>query len=190
MHEEPVLTDREAALREDLAREYYALQNMVAAADERMMSVKGWSVTLSLAALGLGFQTAHYSLFGICALTAAGFWLVNVLVKGHQYRFWGRIREIEVISYELNRVSIPSLGYCASSPRINWSWANFGSPDEDNRSHDGQPVRYTKKQEIRRMRRRFILPNVCLPHVVAIALGVALFTGAAMEVAWLPVLPP
>ena len=43
-----VLTPREIALREDLTREYYALVDLVAGADGRLIIVKGWSVTLSL----------------------------------------------------------------------------------------------------------------------------------------------
>ena len=43
-------------LREDLSKEYYALLGVVSSYDGWLLIVKGWSVTLSLAALGLGFQ--------------------------------------------------------------------------------------------------------------------------------------
>jgi hypothetical protein len=51
----PDLTPRERALKEDLLKEYYALLGTVSDVDARQMVIKGWSVTLSLAALGLGF---------------------------------------------------------------------------------------------------------------------------------------
>jgi hypothetical protein len=43
-------------LREDLSKEYYALVNLVSNYDGWLLIVKGWSVTLSLTGLGLGFQ--------------------------------------------------------------------------------------------------------------------------------------
>jgi hypothetical protein len=75
------LTAREQALREDLGKEYFALASTVSDFDARLMVIKGWSVTLSLAALGLGFQQQHYALFGLGALTALGFWFLDLLVK-------------------------------------------------------------------------------------------------------------
>ena len=41
--------------------------------DGWLLIVKGWSVTLSLAALGLGFQQRHYALFFLAAVTGAAF---------------------------------------------------------------------------------------------------------------------
>jgi hypothetical protein len=82
MAAQPGITSRENALREDLSREYYALVDTVAGADGRLMIVKGWSVTLSLAAPGLGFQQQHYALFGLGAATAAAFWFLDGLMKG------------------------------------------------------------------------------------------------------------
>jgi hypothetical protein len=46
-------------LREDLSKEYYAILDVVSNYDGWLLIVKGWSVTLSLAALGLGFQQRH-----------------------------------------------------------------------------------------------------------------------------------
>src|ERR1700754_3319831 len=103
------MTSRQTTLREDLTREYYALVDLVAGADGRLIIVKGWSVTLSLAALGLGFQQGHYALFGLAALTAAGFWFIDVLYKGYQLRYYSRMRDIEVASHHLNRVPLPEL---------------------------------------------------------------------------------
>ena len=94
---------------EDLAREYYALADAVASADGRVMTVKGWSVALSLAALGLGFQQSHYALFGLGAITAIAFWFLADLIKGHQVRHYSRLRDIEVAAHSLNAVELVSL---------------------------------------------------------------------------------
>jgi hypothetical protein len=75
---EPVPVNRDPGwLREDLLKEYFALVDVVVAFDARVMTVKGWSVTLSLVGLGLGFQQNHYSLFALAAATGLGFWLIE-----------------------------------------------------------------------------------------------------------------
>jgi hypothetical protein len=41
------------------------------------MVIKGWSATLCLAALGLGFQQGHYALFALAAGTGLAFWYLE-----------------------------------------------------------------------------------------------------------------
>jgi hypothetical protein len=171
------MTPRENALREDLNREYYALVDVVAGADGRLIIVKGWSVTLSLAALGLGFQQQHFALFGLAAATAAAFWFLDGLMKGHQARYYSRMRDIEVAAYELNAVELGELGR-VSAPRIDMSWAFRGEEDEPDWRTD-PPRRRTPTQVRELLRGRFTLPNVMFPHVVAVLLGTALFVAAA-----------
>lgn len=43
-------------LHDDLHTEYTKLLDIVNGFDQRLLTVKGWGVTLSLASLGLGFQ--------------------------------------------------------------------------------------------------------------------------------------
>src|SRR5262245_49237277 len=80
-------SERRSRLREDLSKEYYALFDAISNYDGRLLIVKGWSVTLSLAALGLAFQQRHYALFLLAAVTGAAFWLLDGLMKGFQYRY-------------------------------------------------------------------------------------------------------
>ena len=91
-------------LREDLSKEYYAILGVVSSYDGWLLIVKGWSVTLSLAGLGLGFQQRHFALFALAALTGAAFWYLDGLMKGYQYRYYVRMREIEYTAYLINRV--------------------------------------------------------------------------------------
>jgi hypothetical protein len=56
-------------LREDMSSEYYAILDVVSRYDGWLLIVKGWSVTLSLAALGLGFRQRHYALFALAAVS-------------------------------------------------------------------------------------------------------------------------
>lgn len=161
-------------LHDDLEKEYYSLQGQIGQFDDKALSVKEWSVTLSLVALGLGFQTGHYSLFILAALTAAGFWFLNGLLKGFQVRHYSRAREIEVIAHALNRVEIEGIGV-VSSPQINWSWTYAGMTP-------GAPQRRTEMQERLSLKRRFFYGNVMLPHAVAVGLGLGLFAAAALDV--------
>jgi len=180
------LTKREQALREDLSREYYALADSVSGYDGRLMIVKGWSVTLSLAALGLGFQQQHYALFALGAATAAGFWFLDALMKGHQVRTYSRMRDIEVAAYELNAVELGDLGY-VSAPRIDVSWGYRGQvPDW----RTAAPRRRTPAEVQLVLRLRWVMPHVFLPHLVAVILGAALFCAAAAGWSWLAPLQP
>ena len=82
---EPV-PDARLLLRDDLSREYYALLGVVSSYDGWLLIVKGWSVTLSLAALGLGFQQRHFALFALAAVTGAAFWYMDGLLAPHTGR--------------------------------------------------------------------------------------------------------
>lgn len=47
---------RTSYLHDDLMVEYYRLADIVASFDQRLLTVKSWGVTFSLATLALGFQ--------------------------------------------------------------------------------------------------------------------------------------
>lgn len=183
-------------LHEDLSKEYYAILGVVSSYDGWLLIVKGWSVTLSLAALGLGFQQRHFSLFALAAVTGAAFWYMDGLMKGYQYRYFVRMREIEYTAYLINSVPLGGVygDLRISAPRIDMTWPFTGyawepEPADDARAQvmEGEhpdwradtPWRRTPQEINAFLRRRFFLPNVWLPHAVAVALGVMLFTAAA-----------
>jgi hypothetical protein len=186
MTDQSSFSERTNALREDLNREYYALVDAVSGYDGRFMIIKGWSVTLSLAALGLGFQQQHYALFALAAATALGFWFLDVLAKGHQMRYYVRMRDIEVAAYAINSVELSGLGR-VSAPRIDVSWGYRGQA-EDWRTD--APIRRGRDEILRMLRLRYVMPGVALPHVVAVVLGVGLFLAALVDVPWLDTMQP
>jgi hypothetical protein len=202
--------DRRLLLREDLSKEYYAILNVITSYDGWLLIVKGWSVTLSLAALGLGFQQRHFALFALGAATAVGFWYLDGLMKGYQYRYYVRMREIEYTSYLINRVALDGEygDKEISAPRIDMTWSFKGYP-VDKESGEPLPVRPPLRSRLlwrdielrkpedwradeperrkpkdiyKRLRHRFFWPNVALPHLVAVGLGTALFIAAALRV--------
>jgi hypothetical protein len=78
-------------IEETLTREYYEILKIVSEFDGRLMTVKGWGVTLSLAALSWGFQQGHYGPFLVSALSGLGFLLIEGTMKRHQMRYYPRM---------------------------------------------------------------------------------------------------
>jgi uncharacterized membrane protein len=60
-----------------LHEECRELLAVVCAFDQRLLAIKDWGVTLSLASLGLGFQQDHYGLFLVAALSGLAFWMLE-----------------------------------------------------------------------------------------------------------------
>jgi hypothetical protein len=181
-------------LREDLSKEYYAILNVVSSYDGWLLIVKGWSVTLSLAALGLGFQQRHFALFALAAVTGAAFWLLDGLMKGYQYRYYVRMREIEYTAYLINRVPLGGKysDKKISAPRLDMTWPFKGYPEEPEPDPDTHaeeepdwranvPWRRSPEEIYSDLRRRFWWAQVMIPHVLAVVLGTGLFILAALK---------
>ncbi len=175
------------ALATSMRSEYELLVKTVSDFDGRLFTIKGWSVTLSLAALVLGFQHDHYALFGLAAVSALGFWSIDALTKTHQVRYYSRMRDIEVASFHLNRVELPNGLGAFSSPRIDVSWSYKGTvPD-----WRGDPPWRLDPAVVRRMiRRSWHMPHVLLPHAVAVVVGAVLFILAVTGVGQLGDMQP
>lgn len=180
MTDDDQIPTRADVLRQDLGKEYYSLLDVVSQYDGRSLIVKGWSVTLSLAALGVGFQQQHYALFGLAAATALGFWFMDVLFKSFQLRYYSRMRDIELAAYLINKVALEGIGL-ASAPRIDMSWAFKAKPG----SHDWRtdpPERFSPEMIHRLLHRAYWMPQVLLPHAAAVLLGLVLFVAAAANI--------
>ena len=154
---------------EQLLKEYYAILQTVNEFDKRLLTVKGWGVTLSLAALAWGFQFGHYGLFLVASLSSVGFWIIEGVIKRHQMRYYIRMREIEVIQYQ---VAAEDNLENQSSPRIDWSW--FKAPDV----FAGKPMEPlpapSPHEKSRGYRFAWFLPHVFLPHVISFVAGLLL----------------
>jgi len=62
--------------------------------DARIVTIKGWSATIGMAAIGGGFYQTHY-LWLFSAVAAVVFWFVEALWKSFQYMHGPRIGLIE-----------------------------------------------------------------------------------------------
>jgi hypothetical protein len=67
---EPKPASNRKVLHDDLFKEYQLCLDVVSKYDGWLLTVKGWSVTLSLAWLALAIQQRHYVLFLLAAVTA------------------------------------------------------------------------------------------------------------------------
>lgn len=175
-----------AALAASMRSEYELLVKAVAEFDARLLTIKGWSVTLSLAALVLGFQHDHYALFGLAAVSALGFWAIDAVTKTHQMRHYPRMRDIEVAAYYLNRIELPGAPGTFSSPRIDASWSSAG------RARDGGAMAPSRRDpdDVRRLLRwSWCMAHVALPHAIGAVVGTLLFALAALGVGRLGEMP-
>ena len=180
---------RTSYLHDDLMVEYYRLVDIVASFDQRLLTVKSWGVTLSLATLALGFQQDHYGLFLVAAAGALGFWLIEGSTKSHQIRYYPRMSDIETIAHEL--YGEHTMQGTASSPLINWgwqtaaqriwgerfTWGKLSKSSPRGAQRDPQvPQRWEAVDRDSRVNDWILLwPHVALPHAIAVALGLALF---------------
>lgn len=167
--------DNPAYLHDDLMAEYFKMVDIVTEFDRRQLTVKGWGVTASLAALALGFQQEHYGLFLVAAVGAVAFWGIEATYKTQQRAYYPRMGDIEWTAYELYRQQLPN-GEPASSPLIDWgfytAWQRLGlkpskgSPREPHAWEDFKDAPG---------RRSWLYPHVFLPHAIVVVLGFTLF---------------
>ena len=167
---------------ENLNTEYYKLVSVVSDFDKNLLTVKGWGVTLGLAALAWGFQNQHYGLFLIAAISGLAFWMIEAVMKRHQMRYYIRMREIEVISFALSAVKLPD-GSSVSTPQIDWSWARATLPFESG-------VELWRPPAISQLKTSYglswFLPHIFFPHLVTVAAGGLLFILGAARILKMP----
>lgn len=84
--------ENKAALLKD---EYLLLLRFYEDFDARLLTIKGWSASIAIAAIGLGFQNRNPSLWLFAAAASVVFWLLEGTWKSFQYAYRARIVEIE-----------------------------------------------------------------------------------------------
>ena len=154
---------------EALLKEYYEVYKTVNDFDKNLLTVKGWGVTLALAALAWGFKDGHFGLFLVAALSGLSFWLIEGTMKRHQMRYYQRMREIEVIRYDQAE---EEKAKAVSSPRIDSSWSQAGWLYSGKGSTDYHPIIYPGPRKSYQW--AWFFPHVAFPHVVSVVAGIAL----------------
>ena len=150
-------------------QEYFALVKIVSELDQRLLTIKSWGVTLSLVALGLGFQFQSYGMFFVAAVSSFAFWGLEGAMKRHQMRYYPRMRQIEI-----NRSSRTSEEERhLSAPLIDWSFTeanNLLRGELSKIDHIPQPTGENKWYT-----RTWLLPPVWIPHAITFLIGSFLF---------------
>ena len=77
-----------------LKDEYLLLQKFYEDYDARIITIKGWSATIGLAAIGAGIYQSRY-LWLFAAGAAIVFWVIEALWKSFQYMYGPRIELLE-----------------------------------------------------------------------------------------------
>lgn len=126
---------------------------------------------------------------------------MDVTIKGHQLRYYSRMRDIEVAAFLLNNVDLGELQE-VSAPRIDMYWSFRGySKDQAKRGRwreTSEPIDWrTDKPERRKpeelrdlLRSPYSMAHVLLPHWVAVVLGLLLSVGALANLPGLEQLDP
>ena len=166
--------DPEALLHDDLMAEYFKIADVVSQFDQRLLTIKGWGVTLSLASLGLGFQQDHYGLFLVAAVSALAFWIVEGSTKLHQMRYYPRMGDIEVSAYEMYGVDHSSGRL--SSQLIDWAW-HTARPRVRGGEERDPPQKPRRWPEVNPTpgRHPLLLPHTVFPHLVTAVVGTVFF---------------
>jgi hypothetical protein len=144
--------------------EYLSIVDVVKEFDKQLLTVKGWGVTLSLVAVGLGFQYQHRGFFVLAVFSAIGFWLIEAVMKHSQMRYYLRMRDIEVALEDETG---------AFAPVIDWTWTK--APERFRSGKDAEPVQPYGKVAGYNILRILFYPAVMLPHIVTVLLGTVLF---------------
>ncbi len=117
--------------------------------DERCITIKGWSITVGLAALGAGFVYQRFLFLG-AVLSGLLFWYLEGYYRGLSYYFSQRIQEIEKHIREEEWDKLVPL-------QVYYSW--------------GRAYNKNGSQTWRYMRKKMNL----LPHLVITAVGLVLY---------------
>ncbi len=159
-----------------ILQEYYEISATVKEFDKNLLTVKGWGVTLALAALAWGFKDKNIGMFLVASVSGLSFWLIEGSMKRHQMRFYYRMREIEVIRYKQQQSDKKE----ESTPRIDSSWSVAGSIY--NGKFEGDYVPVIIKGSRKSYQWAWFFPHVMLPHVVSVVIGAILFALGWFEI--------
>ena len=141
---------RARTMDETLIKEYFHLQEVVEEFDSKSLTIKAWSVSLSMTGIGAAYSQDKPIILFFAGISALLFWLIEGLWKTFQYAYYARIKGIEN-HWAGNESEMKPLQIAASWSK---SW------------HEGG---------VRRLFRILLWPHVFLPHAVVFLSGVVAY---------------
>lgn len=133
-----------------LTQEYLHLQSVIEDFDSKALTIKAWSVSFSLAALGAAYAAKTSAILLIASFSAILFWFLEAYWKTFQYAYYQRTQELEAhFAGEVTQSNPLQIGRA-------WfkNWKEGGT---------------------RRLVQIMLWPHVALPHLAAAVLGLGLF---------------
>ena len=130
--------------------EYLHIQSTIEDFDGRMLTIKAWSVSFSLAALGGAFAAHASEIFLIAALSALMFWLIEGFWKTFQVAYYDRSGKLEKYFS----------GSCTDLEPMQIGSAWFA---------------HWRKGGVKKLLRIMLWPHVILPHGVVVVLGIVMY---------------
>jgi hypothetical protein len=129
---------------EFLKQEYFHLQKTIEDFDQKSLTIKAWSVTLSMAGIGAAFSQKVPVILLLAAGSALLFWIIEAFWKSFQLAYLYRIRAIEAYTRgeNSNDFTVPDI---TRTWGIGW------------RKYSVKTILWW--------------PHVCLPHIVIVVSG-------------------
>lgn len=140
----------EDKLRTELQAEYLYLQKVIEDFDARALTIKAWSVTFSLTAIGGAFASNAREVLLVAAVSALAFWFLEAMWKSFQLGYVERSLAIE----QHLRSALP----VAAPFQIGTAWKTYW----DQRGHA-------------MWARTLWWPHVAFPHALVAAAGALLY---------------
>ena len=144
----------ENELRAALQAEYLHLQKVIEDFDGRALTIKAWSITFSLAAVGGAFASRAPGMFLVSCVSALLFWFIEAHWKAFQYAYHERSSQIE--AYFRGERALDAAFQIGSSWFRAWRTEGPGT-----------------------LGRVMLWPHVALPHAAVAVIALALFVLAS-----------
>ncbi len=142
--------------RSALQAEYMQLQKVIEDFDGRALTIKAWSISFSLVAIGTAFATKADAIFAVSCVSALLFWYLEASWKTFQYAFYDRAGDIEAFFRGEKTIEAPF--------QIGSSW-----------------YRRWRAGGRKRLLRILFWPHVALPHAAVAVLAAVLFSFAMTD---------
>ena len=101
-----------------ITKEYFKVVDIISQYDDRLMIIKGWSITVGIALIGYAFTQKNKFLLVLCMIAVLCFAIVDAKFKEYQVCYYDRMAQIERC---IERKEIDNKVRCIS-PAINGSW--------------------------------------------------------------------
>jgi hypothetical protein len=156
-----------------LLEEYKELIKIINNFDDRILIIKSWSISFTLATLAVAVQKKNSVIILLDILASFCFWILEAETKYHQIRYYYRMRDIEVLNSTGNNTPLKVSGINVNKAnnelrnknalRIDWSWEK---PSE----HFASEI---KRREEIKWYEVYGYIHIMIPHILVILFCVA-----------------